>query len=768
VCLNQYGAKGIDVRDNGCGIARSEFANVARKHYTSKLRVFSDLDEIASFGFRGEALAALANVARLCLTTKTVEDDNGTRLEFDTLGEILEQNVFPREVGTTIMISDVFRTLPVRQEEFSKNIKREYSKLLPIVQAYALICGGVKISLYNTTPAGKRQMIFSSSGRFDLKENAVLAFGAKDAKGLDVVKKTFEELGVEVDGMVTALNSGLGRRAKDRHFCFVNRRPVDLPQVSKIVTECFRFAPGNQNKFPTLVLNFTMAADQLDVNVTPDKRTIFLKNERRLLELMREFMEAHYRKAQDAIPIVQNAAASRGGVIPQKFAPLGGIPRFNSLPNASPVANAGSLSQKSKSSPAQQVFEAFGFQKQSSQQQLQLSLSGSINIIDVDEEEENEEMLILDNDEEDDPGKKSLKRNDTLRLSDNEEEEEGKGGKESPSNARPGAVSGGGSIFSNFAFGSSGGSGGLVLPPATKKSRVTKYLSSDDEESNNNNNYHVVEEEDLVAFRAPVKEEEEIEESFSSPAAVVAVKSEPIVLDLVDGEREKSEREESSSGDGVVVDFNFDEIESRLKRRKKASISPVSSQFADGVDAKEDELLATFQKDYFNQLEVIGQFNNGFIIARFGASDLFIIDQHASNEIYNFENLQKTTIIRPQKLLCPMVINFSPDEEMDVVTNLEIFEKNGFLIDFEEEAAPGKKVRLIGRPESKDVLFGEEDVRELLGLIREKGGVLVRPSRVRNMFASRACRMSVMIGDPLSQEKMKKIVKDLATLKAPW
>lgn len=95
---------------------------------------------------------------------------------------------------------------------------------------------------------------------------------------------------------------------------------------------------------------------------------------------------------------------------------------------------------------------------------------------------------------------------------------------------------------------------------------------------------------------------------------------------------------------------------------------------------------------------------------------------------------------------------------------------------------------MAGRPESKDTTFGEEvrsasapfpqsrlmlacvqDVRELLMLVRESGGgAASRPSRVRAMFASRACRMSVMIGEPLSMEKMRRIVLDLAGLQAPW
>ena len=221
----------------------------------------------------------------------------------------------------------------------------------------------------------------------------------------------------------------------------------------------------------------------------------------------------------------------------------------------------------------------------------------------------------------------------------------------------------------------------------------------------------------------------------------------------------------------TVRSFDFEHLRHRFKRRKilgEMSSQPADSQFPDGINAKEGDLLSSFKKVWFKELAIIGQFNNGFIIARFGTSDLFIIDQHASHEIFNFENLQKTTSLRAQRLIAPIVIPFSPDEEMEVAANLRVFERNGFLIDFDEEAPPGKKVRMVGRPESKDVLFGEDDVRELAALIHERGSTNMRPTRVRNMFASRACRMSIMIGDPLSMEQMQKVVRNLATLSAPW
>ena len=92
------------------------------------------MEKISSFGFRGEALSALANVCKLSLITKTENEDAGSKLEFDSQGDVASVSKCPREKGTTVMVNEMFYSLPVRQEEFHRNIKKEYGKLVPILQ----------------------------------------------------------------------------------------------------------------------------------------------------------------------------------------------------------------------------------------------------------------------------------------------------------------------------------------------------------------------------------------------------------------------------------------------------------------------------------------------------------------------------------------------------------------------------------------------------------------------------------------------------------
>lgn len=201
----------------------------------------------------------------------------------------------------------------------------------------------------------------------------------------------------------------------------------------------------------------------------------------------------------------------------------------------------------------------------------------------------------------------------------------------------------------------------------------------------------------------------------------------------------------------------------------------------------EEELTRVIDKKDFDYMRIIGQFNRGFVITRLRrrnvgvprVDDLFIVDQHAADEKYNFESLQQSTSIKSQKLLRPQPIELTSAEELTVVDNLQVLRENGFDIVVREDAAPGSgnRIQLVSQPISKDTVFdmngknhipclnfnliwtnvipGVIDLTELLHLIQEKSGnQMVRCSKARAMFAMRACRKSVMIGMPLTTKQM--------------
>jgi DNA mismatch repair protein PMS2 len=123
----------------------------ALKHYTSKLSSFNDLAQVRSFGFRGEALSSLCALATLSVTTSTGQSPVGVLVDYTADGTIQSKNPTPMTKGTIVKISNLFEGLPVRRNEFIKNIKREYTKCIGLIQAYALIVTNVRISCVSQT-----------------------------------------------------------------------------------------------------------------------------------------------------------------------------------------------------------------------------------------------------------------------------------------------------------------------------------------------------------------------------------------------------------------------------------------------------------------------------------------------------------------------------------------------------------------------------------------------------------------------------------------
>uniref|UniRef100_H2QU63 PMS2 postmeiotic segregation increased 2 n=1 Tax=Pan troglodytes TaxID=9598 RepID=H2QU63_PANTR len=196
-------------------------------------------------------------------------------------------------------------------------------------------------------------------------------------------------------------------------------------------------------------------------------------------------------------------------------------------------------------------------------------------------------------------------------------------------------------------------------------------------------------------------------------------------------------------------------------RKFRARICPGENQ------AAEDELRKEISKTMFAEMEIIGQFNLGFIITKLN-EDIFIVDQHATDEKYNFEMLQQHTVLQGQRLIAPQTLNLTAVNEAVLIENLEIFRKNGFDFVIDENAPVTERAKLISLPTSKNWTFGPQDVDELIFMLSDSPGVMCRPSRVKQMFASRACRKSVMIGTALNTSEMKKLITHMGEMDHPW
>jgi len=248
----------IRVVDDGEGIPAGELELAFQRHATSKVSSLSDLDAIASLGFRGEALASLAAVSDLECRSQ------GRRVRLRA-GAVVERGAAMPVPGTVLEVRDLFANTPARLQ-FLKSDATELAACLRVMQAYALLYLEVR---FEYTSEGRT--ILKSPGRGGAAAAASAVLGSSVAAEL---------LSVEGDG-VSGLTSQprLHRGSRDGLVLAVNRRPIVSRALSYAVEECY-LGRLERGRYPIAVLELTVPAQALDVNVHPTKREVRFRDER--------------------------------------------------------------------------------------------------------------------------------------------------------------------------------------------------------------------------------------------------------------------------------------------------------------------------------------------------------------------------------------------------------------------------------------------------------------------------------------------------------
>lgn len=322
VRFKNQGLDSIEVQDNGSGIASHNYESIALKHYTSKLTSYDDLSELQTFGFRGEALSSLCALSRFAVVTCTAQDaPRASRLEFETSGKLKSTSVVSGQKGTTVIVEDLFHNLPVRRRELERNIKREWGKVITLLNQYACVQTGVKFTVSQQPTKGKRMVLFSTKGNPTTRENIINVFGVKTMNALILMDLKLEltptagplskgkaKLGgsateVRILGHVSRPAHGEGRQTPDRQMFYVNGRPCGLPQFAKVFNEVYRSYNASQSPF--IFADIQLDTHLYDVNVSPDKRTILLHDQGQMLDNLRESLIELFETQDVTIPVSQ-------------------------------------------------------------------------------------------------------------------------------------------------------------------------------------------------------------------------------------------------------------------------------------------------------------------------------------------------------------------------------------------------------------------------------------------------------------------------------
>ncbi|MCR5207773.1 MAG: DNA mismatch repair endonuclease MutL [Eubacterium sp.] len=272
--IKNGGSTYIRITDDGSGIPKSEVKKVFMPHATSKIKTGSDLDSIATLGFRGEAMSSIAAVARVELLTRAKGEELGTRYEIAG-GEELDFSDAGCPEGTTVVVRDIFFNTPARMKFLKKDVT-EGNSVAGIVDRMAISHPEVSFRFIRE---GKQTLITSGNG--ELKSAVYSVFGKEFSDGLAEVDYSVN--GMRVTGLVT--RPAAARKSRAMQFFFINSRSVRCATATAALEQAYKNSVM-VGKFPGCVLNIECDTSFVDVNVHPAKIEVRFANERPVFELV--------------------------------------------------------------------------------------------------------------------------------------------------------------------------------------------------------------------------------------------------------------------------------------------------------------------------------------------------------------------------------------------------------------------------------------------------------------------------------------------------
>lgn len=674
----------------------------------------------------------------------------------------------------------------------------------------------------------------------------------------DEEEEAGQDTGISLTGSISSPSFGKGRSAADRQYLYINGRPCVLPKIARVINEVYH--SFNTNQSPFLVANLILPTSSYDVNVSPDKRTIFLHNERMLVEEIRNKLTELFEPSRNTFAVSEarqqikkpdlfsrlkySAEALDGGdgdqeddIEEQETSAVSLDSRLTRATNGrQTVVQTITLSSRSTSA----VSSAAQRLAQTSLRDTMRPVESPIKKRKAQESHSESEPESESEQETIDDIRPVATRNITRRPVVNDTVASAKRpdltvveiiGAPSPTTSSTNDLN----VLEGYD----------PLDDRLREDKEDVVSDSDDEGQKAFNSVRqqqqkLKSQQKIIVLDSEVQREGErdwimvgfdIAEQRRKRALRIKALTESRRLQQEKASRRLERRQEWEQRNKLAEDpsdVESEGIESaetneyrseRLKERherKTRNMKLSDASFANLDDAKAQKSLSrVISKGDFAKMKVLGQFNRAFIVARLDkyssastdsalgkprklrrvSSDIFVIDQHASDEKYNFETLQAKTVFSTQRMFQPKKLYLTAQEEITVVNHMKMLNQNGFYLDYNPEAQVSHRLQLVTLPVSEKVVFDLQDFEELVFLLSQQTSApddqdldgeeenghshkharvarptekMVRCSKVRALFASRACRRSVMIGHVLNHMQMKRIVRHMGEIDQPW
>lgn len=285
VIVRRAGKSLIQVIDDGIGIPPEDIVIAFKRHTSSKIRSISDLETLSTLGFRGEALASIAAVSKLEITSRTALNDKGIEL-FIEGGKITRRSEIACPIGTNIKVKNIFYNLPARQK-FLKKDATELGHITDIIQRFSLAYPECHF-IYRHNDLD----ILNCPVTDDLKTTVFHIYGKKIASNMEFVDYTEKNTKFKIYGLLG--HPQISKKNRSYSSLFINRRYIISDVLYRAIEEAYE-GTLMISKYPFFVIFVNLDPSIIDFNVHPKKLHVRFENEdliyNRVYNIIRSFIE---------------------------------------------------------------------------------------------------------------------------------------------------------------------------------------------------------------------------------------------------------------------------------------------------------------------------------------------------------------------------------------------------------------------------------------------------------------------------------------------
>ena len=708
--IKNGGISYIKVTDNGKGIAQDDLEMAFERHATSKIRSASDLNNVTSMGFRGEALASIAAISRVEMISKTAEQETGYKVVVEA-GDVLEKEETGCQTGTSITVSNLFFNTPVRY----KFLKKDYTEsgyIEDVITRIALVNPNIAFKFINT---GKT--IIQTNGNGDLKSVVYAIYGKDVANSILEVSYPYED--VKITGVIG--KPDIARSNRSNQLFFVNKRYIKDKTLAAATEQAYKgLIPIG--KFGFVVLNIEMNPAKVDVNVHPAKLEVRFEEENKIFQSIYHAIKDTLLKSE-----LVSGEKSRETTFEERL----------------------KLIQENKKE--QMGNGLFGFRKQKEHAiEKYTDEESKIKTNSIDEVKQDNVNISSVNIEEKAPNiaeaGKPINTEDVLAQLKNLKEKMQKD-----------LQMGDNSVADN--------SEDYIIDSAD----VNKKLEEENKEQNENDK---INEEDVQKDVENVENniENDGQADKDQTKKIETMEELPKAMQNKNFEEVKEKIEDLDNNTQVVSeDFNemytkmfgtrpIDLIEKEKKEEQKVNAIDLVQNNVSIFDDEAEKILPTYK--------FIGIVFNTYIILEID-QQMYILDQHAAHERIMYEKVKKNyysdTDKDSQMLLLPDVITLTHKEMEICRENVDLFTKAGFTL----EEFGENTIKLTGVPSICIDLDTKELFLETLDEINTVART-AKQEKEEKFIATVACKSAVKANMALTEQEVHSLMEKLLQLPNPF